>query len=64
MGKQKRTQEVMEAKPAKKECPLDAMTLLGKYRRPGRTLDNFLREKQRELDVEEQRDHERHKSQD
>ena len=39
---------------------LDALSLLGKYKQPGRSLDDILREKHQETDEEERRWEEAH----
>ncbi len=46
--------------PGEQRKPLDARSLLGKYKRPGRSLDDFLREKHEEIDEEERRWEEAH----
>ncbi|MCL5105298.1 MAG: helix-turn-helix domain-containing protein [Armatimonadetes bacterium] len=47
--------------PAEPKRKLKASDLLGKYARPGRTVDDFLREKHAEVEEEERRWDERHR---
>jgi len=42
-------------KPLVQSAHLDALSLLGKYRQPGRSLDDILNEKHQEIDEEERR---------
>ncbi len=47
--------------PPEQRKPIDALSLLGKYKQPGRSLDDFLREKHEEIDEEGRRWEEAHR---